>query len=397
MLIGIDASRANVDKKTGTEWYAYYVIQEFKKIADPNDQFILYSKEKLRGSLSELPANFNNKVLNWPPKFLWTQIRLAWEMLVHKTDALFVPAHTIPLIHPKNTVTTLHDIGFEEYHQLYSPKDIGPENTAIKKIIKILVIIFTFGKYSSNELDYHRWSARLALKHAKRIITVSIFSKEKILEKFPINERKVSIIPNAYSPIYRVIHDQDKINAIKNEYNLTEPFFLYIGRQEEKKNVYKLIQAYLNFKKQSTNNFQLVLVGDKGYGYEKIAKLISSSSQKNNIKTLGWVDSKELPYLLNAAEIFIFPTLYEGFGIPILEAMACGTPVITSNYGAMKEISGQAAYLVNPNNLSEISSALNRLITDPNLKTNLITKGLQRVRDFSWSNTAKQTLTLIKE
>jgi len=197
MIIGIDASRANKLEKTGTEWYAYHIIEEIKKLADHNDQYILYSKEKLRGQLAILPRNFKSKVLNWPFKYLWTQFRLAWEMVLNKPNVLFVPAHTIPVICPSKTITTLHDIGFEKYSHLYSQRGIGP------KIFGILVKIFTFGRYSNTELDYHRWSARLAFKKAKRIITVSHFSKNEIVNHFNVDSDLISVVSNAYDPIYR--------------------------------------------------------------------------------------------------------------------------------------------------------------------------------------------------
>ena len=137
MIIGIDASRANKQEKTGTEWYAYHMIQEWKHLADPHDQFILYSKEKLTGELADLPSNFRSRVLSWPPKLLWTHFRLAWEMFWHAPDRLFVPSHTIPIIHPKNTTTTFHDAGFERYEHLYSDKFIGPKNIFFKKLLTL--------------------------------------------------------------------------------------------------------------------------------------------------------------------------------------------------------------------------------------------------------------------
>src|SRR3989344_8317121 len=112
MLIGIDTSRANLEQRRGTEWYIYQLIEEFKKISDPSDQFILYTREPLRGELAKLPNNFSNKVLTWPVKYFWTQLRLAWELLTNPPDVFFSPAHIVPLYTPKKTIITLHDVGF---------------------------------------------------------------------------------------------------------------------------------------------------------------------------------------------------------------------------------------------------------------------------------------------
>lgn len=166
MTIGIDASRANKKEKTGTEWYSYYLIQHLKKIIPPQYRVILYAKEPLTDGLEILPANWQSKVLNWPPKFLWTQWRLSLEMLFHPVDLLFVPAHTISLIHPKKTVTVCHDIGFVRFPQYYSVK----------------------------ERMYHRFTMWLALKCAKIIITPSQFTKNEIMDVYKVSEKKIKVI-----------------------------------------------------------------------------------------------------------------------------------------------------------------------------------------------------------
>lgn len=396
MIIGIDASRANSQTKTGTEWYAYYLIQEFKKIADPQDQFILYSKELLTGGLSDLPINFKSRVLRWPPKFLWTQLRLAWEMIWHAPDVLFVPAHTIPIIHPKNTITTLHDVGFERFQYLYSNKNIGPKNKFLTKLLRIFVKLLSLGKYDTTELDYHRWSARMAVRRAKKIITISKFSKDEIQKFFKVPNEKLIIISNAPSPAYRQISDQRLINKTLDKYKITKPFFLYIGRLEEKKNIPRLIEAFSVYHKKNNSPVKLVLVGSPGYGYEKIERIIKQENIREFILEPGWINGDDLPSLMNASVAFVFPSAYEGFGIPIIEAMKSGTPVITSNYGAMKEISGSAALLIDSNNATEITLALEKIISDKPLRKKLIQAGLIQAKNFNWEVSAAQTLSVIK-
>lgn len=396
MLIGIDASRANVKERTGTEWYAYYIIEEIKKIADPDDQFILYSKEKLEEPLSRLPRNFSSKILKWPPELLWTQIRLAWEMLWHKPDVLFVPAHTIPLIHPKKTVTTLHDIGFERFARLYAQKGIGFSNNYLNKILEIIIKIFTLGKYSNTELDYHRWSSRLALNKAERIITISKFSKSEIIDFYKINPEKISIVYNAFDPEYSKAKDKEIARNTLTKYQITDPFFLCIGRLEEKKNTAGLIEGFGKFKQGKASNYKLVLIGKPGLGSNRIQQTINRWGLGNDVIILGWVVNEDLPYIMSKTEIFIFPSFYEGFGMPILEAMAAGTPVITSNFGAMQEIAQDAAILINPYKPGEITDAITRIITDHQLRDKLVDKGYQRLYMFSWSKSAQKTLHIIK-
>ncbi|MFA6271542.1 MAG: glycosyltransferase family 1 protein [Patescibacteria group bacterium] len=399
MIIGIDASRANELRKTGTEWYAYYLIQEFKKIADPNDQFILYSKEPLRGELAELPANFISKVLNWPPKFLWTQLRLSWEMFYRKPDVLFVPAHTIPFLHPKNTVTTLHDVGFERFHRLYSKNSIGYKTSFSKWVINILVRTFTLGRYGSNEYDYHRFSARFALKHAKTILTVSNFTKSEILELFGRKySDKIAVTLLAYdNSRLQTEFSSQEIDQILKKYHIQKSFILYIGRLEEKKNISGLIEAFNILKKKYNYEGQLVLIGKPGYRFESAQEKITEYGLENYVIQPGWITEEERIILLKSAEVFVFPSFYEGFGIPPLEAMSVGTPVVASNSASIPEVVGDAALLVDPNSPAAIAKSVSSVINNEDyIRDNLIKNGYIRVKQFSWGKTASETLSNIK-
>lgn len=398
MIIGIDASRANELKKTGTEWYAYHLIQNFKKIADSKDQFILYTKEPLRGDLGKLPSHFQNRVLRWPPKFLWTQIRLSWEMLIRKPDILFVPAHTIPLIHPKKNVTTLHDVGFERFQELYSKEKIGYKAVPVKWLINTLIRILTLGKYGSSEYDYHRFSARFALKHAGKIFTISQFSKQEILDIYgKTGEEKISVIPLAYDrESFLKEPDQQSIQNILNKYKIQKPFLLFIGRLEEKKNTPGLIEAFRILQKKYSFRGQLVLLGNPGFHFDQVLKKIERYGLDQKVIRPGWVSEEERLLFLKAATVFVFPSFYEGFGIPPLEAMASGTPVVASWAASIPEVVGEAAFLVNPYNPEEIAKGVNNILTNKNLKEKLVERGSEQIKKFSWEKTAKKTLEEIK-
>jgi len=395
MLIGIDASRANKINKTGTEWYAYHVIQELKNLIHKEDQVVLYTKDKLIGDLSDLPENFTNKILKWPPIFLWTQIRLSWEVIFHRPDVLFIPAHTIPIFSPKKTITTLHDVGFENFKELYSQKPIGPKNKLVRFIFGLFFRVLTLGKYKNNELDYHRWSARLAIKKTAKIITISQFSIDEITKYFKVDKNKICNVHNACDNNYKVINDTILIEKILQKYNIKDKYIFYVGRLEEKKNTPNLIKAFSILKKNTNSNLLLVLAGSPGFGYEKIRNIIKDNQLENSVKELGWIPNEDLPCLMNGAEIFVFPSAYEGFGIPIIEAMACGTPVITSNFGAMKEVAAEAALLVDSHDPYAISNGIKKLLDDKDLSAQLVKRGLARVKDFSWQDTTRQIRDLI--
>lgn len=372
MLIGIDASRANRIKKTGTEWYSYYLIQEMKKLESGESRFVLYSREPLRGELAELPAAWSSKVLAWPPRKLWTQLRLSYELVRHCPDKLFVPAHTIPLIHPPDTITTLHDIGFEKFPKLYS----------------------------AAELIYHRFSAKLAIKKARHIITVSHFSKQEMVEIYGAPPQKISVVYNGYNDrIYRRLNEKTT-NEILTEQQIKKPYLLFVGRLEEKKNIKRLVQAFAILKKKlklKPYDLNLVLAGRPGFGYNKIREEIEKNDLADSVIEPGWLGEEKLPALYNGAEVFVFPSLYEGFGIPLLEAMACGTPVVTSKITSLPEIAAGAGLLVNPENPEDIAEAIEKILNDKNLKSELISKGLERVKNFSWEKCACETLEVIRE
>lgn len=380
MKIGIDASRANSSQKTGVETYAFCIIQEFKKIVPDTVEVILYTREKLQGELAELPKNWKEKVLHWPPKRLWTQVRLSFEMLFHAPDILFVPAHVPPLIHPKKTVMTIHDVA-----ALRFPKS-----------------------YNWFERWYSVWSAKWAMKKMWKIVVPSGFVRDQLLVISNQQSvlKKVQAVHHGYSGAYKKIEDQKKTDRVLGKYNITRPFLLSIGRLEEKKNTKRVITAFSILKSQSsellptgqagrTPNLSLVLVGKPGHGYDDVEKAINNSTQKQSIICPGFVEEADLPYLLNAAELFVFPSLYEGFGIPMVQAFACGTPVLASQGSSLEEIGGEAAHYVDPLSTKSIAHGMKTVLDDKQLRLSLVEVGMQRAKDFSWEESAKRTLSVL--
>ncbi|MFA4830739.1 MAG: glycosyltransferase family 1 protein [Patescibacteria group bacterium] len=410
MIIGIDASRANNEQKTGVEWYAFFLIQELKKLSrserDPRlgrgevvpprtmrgggrnwklggeevVKIVLYSDKPLAGELAELPENWESRVLGWPPKRLWTQVRLSWEMLVRPPDILFIPAHVFPIVHPKKTIMTIHDVAALKF----------PES------------------YSWFERWYSVWSARFAVKKLWKVITPSEFTKKELLKLEIGNPGKGSlwdwklldklfVIAHGYNKNYRVIKDEDKIEKVLDRYKVRRPFLLTIGRLETKKNTINMVKAFNLFKKQNqshqfpVSNFQFLLIGKPGHGYEQVQAAIEQSPYKQDIVTPGWVDEDDLPYLMNAAEVFVFPSLYEGFGLPVLEAMACGTPVVAARGMSLEEVGGEAAVYVDAADAAAIAAEIKRLCENEKLREEIIKKGLEQVKRFSWSGCAEKT------
>jgi len=373
MLLLIDASRANNEQKTGVEWYAYFVIQELKKIIPSNVEVYLFTREPLKGDLAILSANWQEKVLAWAPRRLWTQIRLSWEMLKYKSKKdviLFVPAHVLPLITPVKIFTTIHDLGG-----------------------------FSFPKgYSFFERWYTKFAIRSAITKATIFVPSNFIKKE--LEYFfnkKVNADKIKVVHNGYDKeLFKPLSDVGVLNKILKKYNLTQLYFLSISRLEEKKNTVGIIKAFDIFRKDNPNQkYSLILLGKQGFGFDDVELAIKESEYKNDIKIPGWVETQDVPILMSGASVFIFPSFYEGFGIPVLEAMAVGTSVVTSAISSMPEVAGGGAVLINPYKPVEIAQALSVLTTNPKFKEELIQKGLAQVSNFSWKKTAMEIYELI--
>jgi glycosyltransferase involved in cell wall biosynthesis len=371
-LIGIDASRANARERTGTEWYSYHLIQALKQIPVPGLDVVLYSKKFLRDGLEQLPAGWNAKILYWRSQRFWNQFRLSWELLKHPVDLFFQPTHTLPLYRPKRIVTTLHDIGFERLPKLYRPA----------------------------ELRYHRYSARLAVRRANRILTVSEFSKREILEIYKLPPERVVVTPLAHDPLrYRPDVPAEDAGRVLDKYRLSRPYFLFAGRVEEKKNVANLIHAFSIFKSMRGigDPIKLFLAGAPGFGIERIRKEIETRKMGEFVVMPGYVPEEDMPALFAQAHALTFPSNYEGFGLPILQAQACGAPVIASYACSMPEVGGQAALYVKPDEPEDIARAMRELVGESALWERLRDLGFENVKRYSWDETARLTMNVLLE
>jgi len=384
MTIGIDASRANAKQKTGVEAYAYYLIQALKKSIPTHVRVILYSREPLIGELAVLPKNWESKVLEWPPKKIWTHIRLSIEMCVHAPDILFIPAHVAPLIHPKRTVMTVHDIAAIRFPDTYS----------------------RFERWYSVE------SAKHAVKTLWQVIVPSVFTQKEVVALYQDQLTpkrtagndvkkllgKISVIPHGYDRTIffpQIKERQEKIAEIKKIYGITKPYILTIGRLEEKKNTWRIIKAFDQLRKKQGEDMQLVLAGKPGVGYKKVASTIHESIFEADIIETGWVDEAHIPYLLAGATMFFFPSLYEGFGLPVLEAMGVGIPVIASYNNSLEEVGGTAASYVDAQDIEDLAKKMEELLGDTTMQKKMIAEGYLQVAHFSWEACAEKTTRLL--
>ncbi|PJA47047.1 hypothetical protein CO172_03145 [Candidatus Uhrbacteria bacterium CG_4_9_14_3_um_filter_36_7] len=372
MLIGIDAQTANKKERTGVEWYAYYIIQFLKNQPLQNHQVVLYSSSLLLEDLHKLPEGWESKILRWPFKRGWLQGRLSMEMWQHPPNILFVPGQRLPHVVPhiiekkQATVTMIHDISFKRYPDLFSPSDCRRLEQA----------------------------TNIALQKATRILVPSIFTKKELIDVYKVKEERLVVTPLAVDTSKFCILEQDQIRHILDQYRLGKKnYFLTIGRIEKKKNSLMLIQAFEQFKRDRGfgDPFKLIFAGSKGEGFNEIKQVVDLSPHKDDIQFLGWIPQDDLPGLINGAAAYLFPSWYEGFGLPNLEALACGTPLLTSDIAPHREVVQDAALFVSPHKPELWTKAMREIIENQALQQDLIQKGLKVVQGYSWQKTAEIT------
>jgi glycosyltransferase involved in cell wall biosynthesis len=365
MIIGIEAERANLPNPAGPERYAIELIKNLAKL-DQTNQYILYFRTKPADWFYELPKNFFLKVIPFPK--YWTQIRISWEMLWHPTDVLLILASTLPLIHPRNSIVTVHDIAYELFEGIYTG----------------------FMQW------YQKFSSRYAAKHAAKLLTVSEATKQDLVRMYSTNPDKITVTYLGLTDGFRPMN-YDEAQKVLDKYDLVyQKYILFLGTIQPRKNIPRLIDAYQKLKKENHIEEKLVVAGGRGWLWEPILKKIKTAGIDGSVKYLDYVSKQDLPYIIAAARLLTLPAEYEGFGFPPLEAMASGVPVVVSNVSSMPEIAGESAVLVDPNSIDSIASGLLKVLTDNNLRNDMIKKGLERAKLFTWENTAKKTLEVIE-
>ena len=361
MKIGIDASRINLEQKTGTEWYSYYIIKNLLNIDDQN-QYFLFSREKLPEEFLKY-SQVKNIVLRWPLKIFWTLNKLSLALKNYDLDLFFSPAHNLPLTRIKKIITW-HDLGYE-----YFPSH-----------------------YSQTQLLSLKMGAR-NLKKANFIITPSFNTKKDIIKFYEIGEDKIFVIPHGI--------DFEKYNKalpndeIWNKYGIKKDYILYIGRLESRKNIINLIMSFEKFREEN-DDFELVLVGKPGFGFDDITQQWEDSKYREDIKLIGWLNEGDKISLLKKAKLFCLISLLEGFGMPICEAMLCKVPVLMSDLEVFKEF-GINDSCFTENNIGNISAQMEKLLLDQKLREKIIKKNLDLVQKYSWSESAQKTLEIFQK
>ncbi len=371
--IGIDASRALVAKRTGTEHYSANLIRALANLPEAQRySFVLYanidSEAEAREKLGfDLPPSWRIRAI--PFSRLWTHLRLSWEMATRSPGVLFVPSHVVPLWHPRRTVVTIHDLGYLRYPQAH---------TRLSRLYLHLSTIF---------------SARAA----RQVIAISEATRRDLVTNYKINPRKIKVVYHGRDPGFAPVLDGVRIEETAARYGVSKPYCLHVGTLQPRKNLDMLVEAWSRLREKMERPPQLLLAGKRGWLYDSLIRAVESRSMGDLIKFADYVEQGDLPVLYSGALAFTFPSLYEGFGLPPLEAMSCGTPVLASSASSLPEVVGDAGLLLDPQDPGAWSDAVQRIMEEGELRQRLSRKGLERAALFTWERCARETLDVLRD
>lgn len=361
-----------LSKLTGIGKYTNEILKCIEKESkfDVNYFYGYYSKNRIRPSIKSNVKSIKSFVIAKPllKKIARKLLLTSSKLFAPKFDLYWSP-NFIPLdgIKASKIVTTVHDFSFLVYPQ-WHPKE---------------------------RLDYMNTYFFKNVQRSDWIITGSEFSKNEIVEYLKYDKDKITVIYHGVDQELYKVYDSTVLYETKLKFDLTDSFLLFVGSIEPRKNLLSLLKAYHLLSETTKNTYPLILVGFKGWENKEIMKEIEK--EKEHVRYLGYLSDEELVHVYNLATLFIYPSLYEGFGIPPLEAMACGTAVVSSNAASLPEACGDSALYIDPLDIGDITQKIEFLLNDKSKMEELVLKGLSRVREFTWEKSAKKHLEVFEK
>jgi len=380
MRIGIDARFLTHPQKGGFKTYTENLVTALACVDDRN-QYILYlDREPEQSTRIPQQPNFAYKVLKQLPGIgmPWReQVGISLQTVRDRIDLLHSPCLTAPLTHACPLVMTIHDTIWL-FPQKYSRSDTFSLQWKLMEWYQITI-------------------PRIASRHASAILTVSQLSKDDIVRYLGIDPAFIHVTHAAVSSLFQPVKDPGRAESLRIKYGLDSKFILGIGSADPRKNIETLVNSYALLPESLRTAYHLAIVWTAPVLAESISKRIQDLGISQFVHFLSDVPNEDLVLLFNEASLFVFPSLYEGFGLPILEAMACGTPVIAANTSSIPEVAGDAAYLVEPTDTKEISTAIAQVLSDDKFASEMVQKGLKRNAMFSWEKCARETLMVYNQ
>ena len=374
LRIGIDVSRT-LSQKTGVGYYVSNLVEALATI-DQNNEYILYPY-----FWHCFPPDYQNASIPNQANFRLhrdarpvDQIIRTWrsskpDRVLGAIDVLHSPNLTTPRLKKAKLVVTIHDLSYVVYPEFHTREN----------------------------LRFSKRQTAIATKYAAKIIAVSHHTKRDLMGYYSVPEERIHVIHQASRKAYYPERNVDFIQSSLRRLGIFKNFILFVGSLEPRKNVRTLLKAYAEYLKADSDQYLLVIAGGRGWLNDDLYALVTELGLGRHIKFLGYVQESDLRCLYSVAKVFVYPSLYEGFGLPPLEAMACGAPVITSYTSSLPEVVGDAAILIDAHNVEELFHAMRTVLLDDDLRLQLRKKSLERAKLFSWERTAQETLTVYQE
>ena len=366
MIIGIDASRAATGRRTGTEAYAYQLIRALIPLAAERGHGLrLYFNDPPPADLFPAAAHVEMRVI--PLRRLWTHARLGHELRTRPPDVFFTPAHVIPIGVRVPSVATVHDLGYEHFPEAHPWR----------------------------QRAYLRWSTRHNARASRRVLVDSRATGDDLTRLYGTAAAKIAVVYPGVDLDLRRAGDAS-IAAVLARHGITPPYFLYLGTLQPRKNLVRLVEAFASSGLPAEGH-TLVLAGQAGWLAGPLLAAVAAlpAGVRARVALPGYIDEVDKAALLSGATALVFPSLYEGFGFPVLEAQACGTPVVCSNTSSLPEVAGEGALLVDPRDTAALAVALRRVAGEDDLRRALIRAGYANGPRFTWAAAARQTLAML--
>jgi len=369
MIIAIDCRMYGSSQFSGIGTYIQRLTDELFKL-DQENEYILFLREPEFSKFNPPNKRIKKILTNCAHYSYAEQTRFVFELIKHKFDLIHYPHFNSPVLFRKKSVCTIHDLTpfFYPGHKAAS----GWRQWAYRAVFRS-----TVGK-------------------ASQIIAVSESTKSGIIKHFQVDPSKISVTYEGVDERFKIIENGGIINKTKNQFGITKPYIFNVGVWRSHKNIEGLVRAFNLLKKKYKIEHQLVLGGREDLHYTNVRREINNSPYKNDIIATGYVQESELPILYNDSDLFVLPSFIEGFGLIAIEAQACGTPVISTNTSSMPEVLGDSALFFDPEDTEQMAEQIHKIIFDQNLKSQIISKGLENAKRFNWENCAKQTLEIYK-
>lgn len=373
MIIGIDGNEANVEKRVGVNTYAFELLWGFWKLQDEwknNHKLIVFLKSEPLVDMPKATDHFEYKIIRGGGAWILSKLTPLLFRNRKICDAFFSPSHYVPPLAPMSRYCSIMDLGYLEFSGQFRKIDFWQ--------LKV-------------------WSA-ISIFVSKAVFAISNSTKKDIVRHYPFAKDKIYVTPLAYDPNkFNMQVSQKDVRRVRTRHSIVQDYILYLGTLKPSKNLEGLIEAYasLNSKLQ-VPNYKLVIAGKKGWMFEPIFEKVKKLGLKDKVIFTDFVPEEDKPGLIAGAKVFVLPSFWEGFGLDVLNAMACGVPVVVSNVGSLPEVAGEAGVLVDPGNIDSIAGGIKEVINAPQEKyNNMQEAGLRQAKKFSWEKTARETLKII--